>query len=49
VVHENNSIYFVKANVPETKGLALEEIEQKFTDMHRQNTSDASTLDQPLL
>lgn len=29
------SIYFVKLNVPETKGLTLEQIEQKFQELRR--------------
>jgi len=33
------SIYFVKANVPETKGLTLEEIEQQFASMRRTRNS----------
>mmetsp|Transcript_35090 Transcript_35090/g.69140 ORF Transcript_35090/g.69140 Transcript_35090/m.69140 type:complete len:515 (-) Transcript_35090:101-1645(-) len=42
------SIYFVKANVPETKGFTLEEIEQQFTSMYRRNTSGTATQAQPL-
>mmetsp|Transcript_7489 Transcript_7489/g.16233 ORF Transcript_7489/g.16233 Transcript_7489/m.16233 type:complete len:145 (-) Transcript_7489:106-540(-) len=42
------SIYFVKANVPETKGFTLEEIEMQFTSMYRPNTSGTATQAQPL-
>jgi hypothetical protein len=34
-----HSIYFVKVHIPETKGLTLEEIEQKFKNMEAERTA----------
>ena len=35
--HTIYSIYFIRANVPETKGLSLEEIEHQFKALQKQN------------
>lgn len=36
------SIYFVKIHVPETKGLTLEEIEQKFKRIEAERTGTST-------
>jgi hypothetical protein len=38
------SIYFVKANVPETKGLNLEQIEQQFREMRSRGNDEEPLL-----
>jgi hypothetical protein len=37
------SIYFVKVHVPETKGLTLEEIEQKFKSIEAERTGTSTS------
>ena len=47
----SRSLYFVRANVPETKGLDLEEIEAQFRALERQRhgISSGSSELEPLM